>query len=328
MNTKQSKKMLPLNILDILNKYSDENHRLSQKDISDILRTKYNMTVERKAVRSSITDLLEMGVAIQYTEKYRTVKDKKTNEYEEQLVITDLYMEHDFTNGEICLLIDEILNADFIPTTQRRELISKLENLSSVYFNKGTHVRTIDNEPVINQLFYTLEIVKEAIATGKNVKFYYKRFITGKNGFADVKLDEYIVTPYDTGMFSENYYLFCSEDGISEIRLRLDYITEITLDQTTPYGSRNACRRNRKFVVFAADETMLSDFVEMFGIKNIRVEDTGIYLKLNVWTDEATAIDFAIKNSSEVTALEPEVFRYKVADILRSGWERYGKYAS
>ena len=328
MNTKQSKKMLPLNILDILNKYSDENHRLSQRDISDILRTKYNMTVERKAVRSSITDLLEMGVAIQYTEKYRMVKDKKTGRTEEQSVLTDLYMEHDFTNSEICLLIDEILNSGFIPTNQRKELILKLENLSSVYFKKESRARNVENEPVINQLFYTLEIVKEAIATGKNVRFYYKKYITGQNGNVDVKLDEYIVTPYDTGMVSENYYLFCSEDGISEIRLRLDYISEITLDERSSYGFRNVSHRNRKLVVFAADETKLSDFVEVFGIDNIRIKDTGICLKLSVWADETTVIDFAIKNSSEVTVLEPEAFCYKVAGILRTGWERYGKYAS
>ena len=37
MYTKQPKKLLILNILDILQKYSDADHRLSQKDIGDIL---------------------------------------------------------------------------------------------------------------------------------------------------------------------------------------------------------------------------------------------------------------------------------------------------
>ena len=39
MYTKQPKKMLIINILDILKKYTDEDHRLSQKEISDILNT-------------------------------------------------------------------------------------------------------------------------------------------------------------------------------------------------------------------------------------------------------------------------------------------------
>ncbi len=328
MNTKQSKKMLPLNILDILNKYSDEDHRLSQKDILDILRTKYNMTVERKAVRSSITDLLEMGVAVQYTEIYRMVTNRKTGETEEQSVLTDLYMEHDFTNSELCLLIDEILSSGFIPTAQRKELISKLKNLSSVYFNRGIRVRTIENEPVINQLFYTLEIVKEAIETGKNVRFYYKKFFSGKNGLVDVRLDEYIVTPIDTGMVSDNYYLFCSDDGISEIKLRLDYISEITLDETSLHGFRVERLNSRKHVVFEADESMLSEFVDVFGMENIRIEDTGICLKFNVRTDETSAIDFALMHSNEVTILEPASVHFKVGEILHAGWERYGKCIS
>ena len=41
MYTKQPKKLLIMNILDILRRYSDADHRLSQKDIIDILQTEY-----------------------------------------------------------------------------------------------------------------------------------------------------------------------------------------------------------------------------------------------------------------------------------------------
>ena len=39
MYTAQPKKLLILQILDILRKYSDENHRLSQKEIADLLES-------------------------------------------------------------------------------------------------------------------------------------------------------------------------------------------------------------------------------------------------------------------------------------------------
>lgn len=45
MYTIQPKKLLIINILDILRKYTDENHRLSQKEIVEILNSKYNMEV-------------------------------------------------------------------------------------------------------------------------------------------------------------------------------------------------------------------------------------------------------------------------------------------
>ena len=45
MYTKQHKRNIILNILDILRKYTDENHRLSQREIADILKNEYDMTV-------------------------------------------------------------------------------------------------------------------------------------------------------------------------------------------------------------------------------------------------------------------------------------------
>lgn len=43
MYTKSPKKLLMMNILDILKKYTDENHRLSQKEIISILQEEYDM---------------------------------------------------------------------------------------------------------------------------------------------------------------------------------------------------------------------------------------------------------------------------------------------
>ena len=52
MYTIQPKKLMIINILDILKKYTDEDHRLSQKDIVDILKKEYSMPADRKAVKS------------------------------------------------------------------------------------------------------------------------------------------------------------------------------------------------------------------------------------------------------------------------------------
>ena len=41
------RKKLSFAILDILRRYTDEDHRLSQKDIIDILKTEYDMTADR-----------------------------------------------------------------------------------------------------------------------------------------------------------------------------------------------------------------------------------------------------------------------------------------
>ena len=69
----QPKKFLIIYILEILKKYTDENHRLSQKEIIDILKKDYDMTVERKAIRRNIINLIELGYNIEYSEKVRNV---------------------------------------------------------------------------------------------------------------------------------------------------------------------------------------------------------------------------------------------------------------
>ena len=66
MDTLKPKKPLLL-ILEILRKYTDENHRLSQKDIADILKNEYGLKVDRKTVRRNITTLLELGYPIEYS---------------------------------------------------------------------------------------------------------------------------------------------------------------------------------------------------------------------------------------------------------------------
>ena len=61
MYTKQPKKMIIINILDILKRYTDENHRLSQREIMDILEREYDMKVDRKAVKRNLMNLIDFG---------------------------------------------------------------------------------------------------------------------------------------------------------------------------------------------------------------------------------------------------------------------------
>ena len=80
----QPKKMLIINILEILRRYSDHNHRLSQKDILDMLWRDYAMKVDRKAIKRNIMNLLDFGYNIEYKEVKRAAKNTKTGELEEK----------------------------------------------------------------------------------------------------------------------------------------------------------------------------------------------------------------------------------------------------
>ncbi len=171
MPVKQPKKLLIMNILDILRKYSDEEHRLSQKDIAEILKTEYDMTADRKAIRRNILNLMDCDYNIEYSESIRMVPNPKTGQPEESYLWSDFYLERDFTDGELRLLIDSLLFSKHIPYSQCKELVGKLEGLSNVYFrSRVKHIARLPEDKTDNkQLFLTIELLDEAISRGRTL---------------------------------------------------------------------------------------------------------------------------------------------------------------
>ena len=327
MYTKQSKKMLPFIVLDVLNKYTDSNHRLSQKDIEKILADQYDMIVDRRSVKSSIMDLLEIGCDIQYREILRTVKDKQTGENDEQSIYTDFYIERDFSDCEIRLLIDELLDTNYIPAFQRKQLISKLESLSSVYFRKrvSSH-KSEDYRYSNNQFFYSMDVIDEAITSLNKVSFKYKSYGIGKSNRLESNIEFYTVTPYEMKVHEGKYLLLCSEDDINEICLRIDFISDISIihekgrrKPRKPHDSKNQMMK----VIFQTTDDMIQTFVDEFGPASIQVDRNGKDIKLCVEILEKIAVEFSIIYSNFVTVLYPENIRSIVMSRLQRGMDRY-----
>ena len=58
---RQAKKLSLIYTLEILKKYSDEDHQLTQKQIVDLLREEYEMEVDRRTVKTNLMDLIDLG---------------------------------------------------------------------------------------------------------------------------------------------------------------------------------------------------------------------------------------------------------------------------
>ena len=112
----QPKKLLILNILDILRRESDADHRLSQRDIADRIAAQYGMEPDRKAVKRNLMDLIDFGYDIEYTETVRRTPNPKTGELEENRILSDFYLVRDFDDSELRLLIDSVLFSRNIPS--------------------------------------------------------------------------------------------------------------------------------------------------------------------------------------------------------------------
>ena len=171
-NMTPTKKMLPMLILDILRKYTDEEHTLDQKDILDKLRDEYDLQVDRKSVRRNIEELINTGYPIEYDEIQR----------EGNIIWNKFWLSRDFTDAELRLLIDGLLFSKHVPYKQCQELVSKLEGLSSQYFlSHVKHIKTLPDTEVYNpQIFHTIAALDEAISKGLQVSFNYVYYGTDK----------------------------------------------------------------------------------------------------------------------------------------------------
>ena len=77
MYGQQPKKRMILCILEILKKYTDEQHRLSQKEVMDLLEKEYEMQVDRKSVKANLEDLMEFDSIFRFTD--RSAKIRRTD---------------------------------------------------------------------------------------------------------------------------------------------------------------------------------------------------------------------------------------------------------
>lgn len=242
------KKLLILYILDILQKYTDEEHRLSQKEIQDILKKEYEMPVDRKAIKRNLLNLIEYGSSIEYREvsrkeifrKKSVVSDEDSLDLEDKgipeddLLWTDFYLKQKFTNEELRLLIDSLLFSKHIPYSQAKKLITKLESLSNIYFkSRSQYIYPLPVDRTDNkQVFYNISILDEAIRKKQKVLFEYAEYHTDKKMHLKKREDgsvrEYVVTPYQMAVQEGKYYLICNYDKYDDIsNYRVDRIRNI-----------------------------------------------------------------------------------------------------
>lgn len=345
-----TKKMLILNILDILRKYTDENHTLSQKDILEILEKEYEMKAERKAVRRNIQNLIDMGYEIEYSESIRMMPNPKTKELEENIITSDYYLVRDFTDGELRLLIDSLLFSQHIPYNQCKELAQKLEGLSNVYFKSHVkHIRTMPETLQQNQeLFYTIEVLDEAIAKGRKVSFAYIEYGIDKKQHKKLRengtVREYVVSPYQMAAKEGKYYLICNYDRYNDIsNYRIDRIKDIQIleEKAKPFeklegsgGQRLDLAEymaehiymyssERSRVTFRIVKPMISDVIDMFGRDIQFFNETETHVDVSAKVTEEAMFQFAKSYAPDVLVLWPERLVERLRGVAEKTFRAY-----
>ena len=324
----EAKKLALLRILQILHKYSDLQHPLTQEKIAYYLDSEYGIVIERKAISRNISLLIDADVEIGHC---RDGYYLKTREFEDT---------------ELKLLVDSVLCNQNITAKHSADLIEKLCTLSNKYFR--SHVKNVYavkdwNKSDNSALFFNIEMIDMAINEGKQVQYDYNKY--GK----DKKLHKSSfqrATPYQLILHNQRYYLMgYSEYWGNMIFHRLDRITNIKIydepayplkkipgyesgidykkiSTTMPYLHSDKPER----VEMLADAWVIDQVVDWFG-KDLAVRETDDPEKIiiSLWANPYAMSLWALQYVNYIEVISPEHLRTKIRDYLQTGLDKYSK---
>lgn len=231
------KRMLLPAILDILSRYTDVKHPLSQKELIDILEKEYYMKVDRKTLGRNLQDLMEYDDRVHCNdEKKRFIINKETGVEEETSLQTDFYMDRLFDDTELQVLIYNVLFSKHIPQHTKGQMLEKLESLGTRDF----HIRmnnfamlSSNKKKDYNDLFLNMELLNEAINDHKKVSF--QRKYIGSDKFHFIQDKTITLTPFKIASSNNEFYVLGTVDWFKrqkryEIeRFRIDSLTNMQI---------------------------------------------------------------------------------------------------
>ena len=217
MEARIGSKLKILYIIDILKKYSDEDHPINATEICEHLAS-FGIKAERKAIYDDIENLVYYGFDIIKTRSPRA----------------GFFMgDRELELPEIYLLINAVQSANFITSKKTRELIKKLENMmsgeqakargKSVYFDYKNKCKNEEIYLIIDTLRLAIEQKKKVF-----LKYRHRKIEDGRQLTFSQK--DFIVSPYALIWMGDHYYLICNKDNYDNLmHLRLDRMKSVSI---------------------------------------------------------------------------------------------------
>ena len=230
METFEPKKLLILRILQILQEFSNCDHKLRQNDIISLLKVQYDIECERKAVARNIDFLQQAG--------YDIVRDSDGI----------YFASRKFEPGELRLLIDSVLSNRNICKTHTKEIIGKLTAEGGKYFKSfAKHVTNLDDwqKDENCDYFYNIELCCEAIEQEKKLLFFYSYFDIDKRKQKN-KPEKSKISAYRLFLKNGHYYLASNYDRYENLAfIRLDRMSDIEIlqEDSRPLNTVRNCEQ-------------------------------------------------------------------------------------
>lgn len=219
---------------------ADENQKLKLLYLEKILREETGQN-KGLTINEIIKRLKECGVNVSRKTLYKDFDELRNFGMEVLQEQVGRRVEYscpvsDFELPELKLLVDSVQSAKFITEKKSRSLIKKLENLAGKEDAKHLHrqVLIVGRVKTGNErIYYSVDMLHEAINSGRQVRFHYFRWNTRKKLEPRNDGSWVRVSPWHMMWDDENYYLVAFDDRSGMIKhYRVDKMMDIEiLDQ-------------------------------------------------------------------------------------------------
>lgn len=319
-------------ILNVLKKYSDEDHQLSAVEIGRKVKEIYNVEIDPRTIRRNINLL-----------KYKMDYDISTREENGKGYYINRDPDTDFEPGEIRAIIDNFSYANYIVPSVAKEIIKKCKNMQTVYENeklKDYQIYSVNSKTENAEVIKNIEDISDSIYHNNKIKFeYWKYGITNKLEKQIVSIPT--VSPYAIVYNKQEFYLIGIKDGKDEFyHFRLDRMKNVKkLDEKITIKRTKAQIKDfaestvemfggqKEEIEAICDIRLLNAVLDIFG-KNITIEKISKddeHFKLIV---DANALGFkmwAMRNIDLVEVKKPITLRKEMRKTVEEASKKYSK---
>lgn len=187
-------KLKLLYLMEAFQKKSDEEHPLKVIDLISHLKS-YGITAERKTIYDDIETLRLFGMDI-------------VNRREQPSGF--FLASRTFESAELKFLVDAVQSSRFITQKKSRQLIQKLEGLTSEHEARKLQRQVFANSCVKTRnesIYYNIDQIHGAISRNRQITFQYYEWTVYKEMRLKRNGDRYRVSPWELIWKNENYYL-------------------------------------------------------------------------------------------------------------------------
>ncbi len=218
MARSQNQKLKILYLMDYLLRESDERHPVSVRQMIACLESR-GISAERKSIYDDLEALRFYGLDI-----VQSGEGKAAAYY---------VGEREFELPELKLLVDSVQSSKFITLKKSRELIHKIENLTSVHealaLNRQVHVQ--NRVKTMNEsIYYNVDDIHNGIAQNRKIRFRYFEYTVAKERRFRRDGAWYIISPYGLSWDDENYYMVGYDSAAGRMKhYRVDKMAAISV---------------------------------------------------------------------------------------------------